>query len=150
MEGLMEMKLKGHMINRGYGEGEAIVYRGTFSWVGDLDLKTGTVPVPGHELEGQKLANKVFVCITGHGGTGGPYFAYKAKQAGYVPAAMICVEAEPVIALAAIAADIPMVDRLEKNPLDVIKTGDYVKVDATNGIVEVTQKISPQGKGLRP
>jgi hypothetical protein len=29
---------------------------------------------------------------------------------------------------------------LEKNPLDVIKTGDFVVVDANNGIVEVTKK----------
>ena len=134
------MKLKGHTINKGYGEGEAVVYNGTFSWVGDLDLKTGVVPVPGHALEGQKLVGKVFVCVTGHGGTGGPYFSYKAKRAGFTPAAMICVEAEPVIALAAMAADIPMVDRLEKSPIEAIKTGDYVKVDATNGIVEVTSK----------
>jgi len=30
-----------------------------------------------------------------------------------------------------------MVDRLDKNPLEVIKTGDWVKVDGDNGIVEV-------------
>ena len=52
---------------------------------------------------------------------------------------MICVKAEPIIALAAITADIPMVDRLDKNPLEVIETGDYVKVDATKGVVEVTK-----------
>jgi predicted aconitase with swiveling domain len=140
MERIMEMKLKGHTINRGYGEGKAIVYNGTFSWVGDLDLKTGTVQVPGHPLEGQTLVGKVFVCVTGHGGTGGPYFSYNAKKAGFTPEAMICVEAEPIIALAAMAADIPMVDKLEKNPLELIKTGDYVKVDATNGVVEVIRK----------
>ena len=60
--------------------------------------------------------------------------------AGNVPAAMICVQAEPVVAAAAITANIPMVDKLSKNPLEVIKTGDYVKVDATNGIVEIVGK----------
>jgi len=34
-------------------------------------------------------------------------------------------------------ANMPMVDRLDKNPLEVIKTRDWVKVDGDNGIVEV-------------
>jgi hypothetical protein len=29
---------------------------------------------------------------------------------------------------------------LDKNPLDVINTGDWVKVDADSGIVEITKK----------
>jgi len=135
----MEMKLRGHKINAGKGEGEAIVYRGPFSFVGDLNPKNGVVPVPGHALEGQCLANKVFIFSTGHGSSAGPYQAYSCKEAGNAPAALICVEAEPVIALSAITADIPMVDRLEKNPLDVIDTGDYVKVNATKGIVVVVK-----------
>ena len=136
----MEMKLRGHPVNGGKAEGEAIVYHGNFSFVGDLSWKTGVVPVPGHELEGQGLANKVFIFQTGKGSSAGPYYAYRSKQAGFAPAAMICVRAEPIIALAAVTADIPTVDRLEKNPLDVIETGDYVKVDTTQGIVEVTKR----------
>jgi predicted aconitase with swiveling domain len=140
MEGQMEMKVRGHKINEGKGEGKAIVYRGPFSFVGDINPKNGVVPVPGHELEGQSLANKVFIFTTGHGSSAGPYQAYSCKEAGNAPAALICVEAEPVIALSAITADIPMVDRLEKNPLDVIENGDYVKVDATNANVEIIKK----------
>jgi hypothetical protein len=33
-----------------------------------------------------------------------------------------------------------MVHRLDQNPLEVIKTGDYIKMDATAGIVEVSKK----------
>jgi predicted aconitase with swiveling domain len=36
---------------------------------------------------------------------------------------------------------IPVVDRLDQNPLEVIKTGDYVRVDGHQGLVEVIQKI---------
>lgn len=136
----MEMKLKGHKINAGEAEGEAIVYRGPFSFVGDINPKNGVVPVPGHELEGQSLVNKVFIFTTGHGSSAGPYQAYSCKEAGNAPAALVCIEAEPVIALSAITADIPMVDKLEKNPLDVIETGDYVKVNATKGNVEIIKK----------
>jgi len=133
------MKVRGHTINGGTAEGEAIVYHGPFSFVGDLDPDTGVVPVKGHDLEGQKLANKIFVFTTGKGSSLGPYWSFWTKRAGNAPRAMVCIKAEPIIALAAITADIPMVDGLEKNPLDIIKTGDYVKVNATQGIVEVTK-----------
>ena len=134
------MKLRGHTINPGQAQGEAIVTHIPFSFLGELDPATGTVPSPSHELFGQSLAGRVFVFPTGKGSSTGPMIAWYAMIAGNVPAAMICVQAEPVVAAAAITANIPMVDRLSKNPLEVIKTGDYVKVDATNGIVEIVGK----------
>jgi predicted aconitase with swiveling domain len=70
----------------------------------------------------------------------GPIIAWYSVKANNNPVAIICVRAESIIASGAITAGIPMVDRLEKNPLEVIKTGDYVKVDATIGKVEVKGK----------
>jgi phosphohistidine swiveling domain-containing protein len=48
--------------------------------------------------------------------------------------------AHPVWAVLAIELNIPLVDRLDQNPCEVIETGDWVKVDAEKGIVEVTKK----------
>ena len=45
-----------------------------------------------------------------------------------------------MFAYASIVLDLPTVDGLDKNPLEVIETGDWVKVDAEKGIVEVTKK----------
>ena len=70
----------------------------------------------------------------------GPITGWYAMKAGNNPAAIVCIEAEPIIASVAITADIPMVHKLDKNPLEVIKSGDYVKVDATAGIVEIVGK----------
>ena len=42
--------------------------------------------------------------------------------------------------MASILSNIPTVDGLDQNPCEVIETGDWVKVDAENGIVEVTKK----------
>jgi hypothetical protein len=67
----------------------------------------------------------------------GPVISWYAKKEGNNPAAVICLQAEAILAGAAITAGIPMVDKLDRNPLEVIKTGDYVKVDATAGIVEI-------------
>ena len=33
--------------------------------------------------------------------------------------------------------EIPVIDRPEQNPIELIKTGDRVKVDASNGITEI-------------
>lgn len=134
------MILKGHTISPGDAEGEAIVTNTPFSFLGELEPTTGKVPSPSHELFEQTLAGKIFVFPTGKGSSGAPIISWKAKERGNNPKAMICVQAEPIVASAAITADIPMVDRLDKNPLDVIKTGDYVKVDATNGTVEIVGK----------
>jgi len=134
------MEIRAHTVSAGKAEGEAVVYNGPFSFLGDLDPATGKVPVPRHQLEGTSLVNKVFVFTTGKGSSAGDSAAWAAKQNNNVPAAMICLESEPILSGAVIITKIPTVDRPEKNVLELIKTGDYVKVDATAGIIEVVGK----------
>jgi predicted aconitase with swiveling domain len=134
------MKVKGHTVNPGIAEGEAVVISTPFSFLGELDPTTGKVPSPSHELFGQSVRDKILVFPTGKGSTVGPIIAWYAMKARNNPKAMICVEAEPIIASVAITADIPMVHKLDKNPLEFIESGDYVKVDATAGTVEIVSK----------
>ena len=134
------MILKGQTVNPGKVEGEAIVSNSPFSFVGELDPDTGTVPSPSHELFGRSLAEKILVTPTGKGSSGAPIISWKAMKAGNNPRVIICVEREPILVSAAITAKIPMIDRLDKNPLDAIENGDYLKVDATEGIVEIFKK----------
>ena len=131
------MILKGRKVSEGKAQGEAVVCKGPFSFLGDLDPQTGTFSVKGHELEGQNLAGKIFIFTTGKGSTAGSSIAIGASLNGMAPAGMICLEVEPIIAAAAIAAQIPMVDRLDRNPLELIKNGDQVKLDASQGTVEI-------------
>ncbi|TRZ50539.1 MAG: DUF126 domain-containing protein [Dehalococcoidia bacterium] len=135
-----KMEIKAHMISAGKAEGEAVVYNGPFSFLGDLDPATGKVPMPRHQLEGTSLVGKVFVFTTGKGSSAGDSAAWAAKQNNNAPAAMICLESEPILSGAVIITKIPTVDRPEKNVFELIKTGDYVKVDATAGIIEVVGK----------
>jgi predicted aconitase with swiveling domain len=135
-----KMEIRAHTVSAGKAEGEAIVYNGPFSFLGDLDPKTGKVPAPRHQLEGQSLVGKVFVFTTGKGSSAGDSAAWEAKQNNNVPAAMICLESEPILSGAAIITEIPTVDRPEKDVFKLIKTGDHVKVDATAGIIEVVGK----------
>jgi len=135
------MILRGRMVNEGKVEGEAIVSKMPFSFVGDLEVATGRVMGKGHDLEGQSLKGKIFVFTTGKGGTTlPPWLAYQTKVLGNSPAGMICKEADSVTVMVAIMNEIPMVHKLDKNPVEVIKTGDYIKMDAGAGVVEVIKK----------
>jgi uncharacterized protein len=134
------MLLTGRKINGGSAEGEAIVSRLPFSYLGDLDPRTGIVLPEGHDLRGQRIAGKIFVFPIGKGSTVGPNIAYAAKGLGNAPKAMVCVEAEPVMAMVAIMNDIPMVAGLQSDILNIIRSGDLVRVDGDTGTIEVTKR----------
>ena len=131
------MEIRAHKVSAGKAEGEAVVYNGPFAFLGDLSPVTGKICMPRHKLEGKSLVNKVFVFTTGKGSSGCDFAAWAAKKNGKAPAAIICLESEPVLSGAVIATGIPAVDRLEKNVLELIKTGDLVRVDADAGIIEL-------------
>jgi len=134
------MEIRAHTVCAGKAEGEAVVYNGPFSFLGDINPATGRIPVPRHPLEGTSLVDKVFVFTTGKGSSGGDFAAWTAKKNKKAPAAIICLESEPVLSGAVIITGIPTVDCPEKNVLELIKTGDLVKVDAYAGIIEVVEK----------
>jgi predicted aconitase with swiveling domain len=134
------MEIKAHTVSTGKAEGEAVVYNGPFSFLGDLNPAIGKVPVSRPQLEGTSLVNKVFVFTAGKGSSGGDFAAQAAKENGNTPATIIGLESEPVLSGAVIVTGIPTVDRSERNVFELIKTGDYVKVDATRGVIEVEGK----------
>jgi len=104
--------LKGRGISRGIGSGDLLVSPEPISFLSGVDPETGTVVEHGHPLEGQSLAGRVLAFPYGKGSTVGSYVIYALKQNNLAPAAIINTEAEPIIAVGAIMAGIPMVDRL--------------------------------------
>ena len=60
-----------------------------------------------------------------------------AKRKGKASIAIICLESKPALSCAVIAAGIPTADKPDADLFKVIKTGDYVKVDATRGLTNV-------------
>lgn len=133
----MTTKLKAHVVSRGMAQGVALVTSQPISFLGSVDVKRGIIVEKGHELEGQSISGKVLVFPGGKGSTVGSYAIYQLKKNGVAPVAMINVKAEPIVAVGAIISDIPLVDKVEKNPVEIIKTGDKVLVDAIVGSVEI-------------
>jgi uncharacterized protein len=139
--------LKGHKGIGGTAEGEAIVSQNALSYIFDVGgiwhtpmsaKVTNKQEMP--DWYGKDLADKVLVFPTGRGGIFSTAMIMGLAKKGLGPKAMINIKTHPVFAYASIVLDLPTVDELDKNPLDVIETGDWVKVDAPKGIVEVTKK----------
>ncbi len=133
----MTKKLKAHIVSRGKAQGHALVSSSPISFLGSIDVKTGMVIEKGHELEGISIKGKVLVFPGGKGSTVGSYAIYQLKKNGAAPLAMINIRTEPIVAVGAIISDIPLVDNVEQNPVNVIKNGDKVLVDAILGSVEI-------------
>jgi predicted aconitase with swiveling domain len=133
----MTAKLKAHIVSRGKAQGIALVSTQPISFLGSIDVKTGIVVEKGHELEGQSIKGKVLVFPGGKGSTVGSYSIYQLKKNGAAPLAMINIRTEPIVAVGAIISDIPLVDNVEQNPVNVIKNGDKVLVDAILGSIEI-------------
>jgi len=62
-----------------------------------------------------------------------------------MPLGMIVSQVEPVLAAAILTADIPALDQLDQDPVEVIDTGDLVEIDADRGVVEVTKMNKEKG-----
>lgn len=135
------IELSGRGVVSGKAEGFALVTAQPISFFGGLDPERGIVIESGHELEGEKVTGKILVFPGGKGSTVGSYVIYAMKKNGAAPYAMINVETEPIIAVGCILAGIPLMDKLDENPVKIIKTGDFVRVQANKGIVEINKDI---------
>jgi len=125
--------MKGRVVKAGQAKAEALVTNEAMGWYACVDPDTGVVTDKGHELEGQNVAGKIVVFTTGKGSTVGSYTLYALKKNGKAPAAMVCEESEPIVAVGAIISDIPMVDKID---ISQIKTGDVVEVNGDEVTVE--------------
>jgi predicted aconitase with swiveling domain len=119
-------QLKGRLIYKGKGQGEALVTSMPISFYGGVDPNTGVVIEKGHELQGISVKDKVLVFPQGKGSTVGSYTLYRMKKNKTAPAAIINKECETVVAVGAIISEIPCADKID---ITKIKTGSIIKVE---------------------
>ena len=140
MAGAKKIVLRGRKVVGGCAEGEALVTKDRISGWGGIDPRTGTVIETRHELRGKSFAGKVLVFPGAKGSSGWSSQFHVARLAGKAPLAMVFNEMTTKIALGAVVTHAPSVTDLDQDPLKVIATGDWVKVDGDRGIVEVTKR----------
>ncbi len=131
------MILKGRKVVGGTAEGEALVSKDPVSFYGGVDPDTGVITEPGHTCYGECISGKVFVFPTGKGSTVGSYVIYRMKKQGTAPAAIVNVETEAILATGCVISSIPLVDKLDADPLKALKTGMRLRVVGDEGLVEI-------------
>lgn len=130
----METKivLTGKARSKGKAAGEAMVNRQRIGWafnhVGNED---GMVMAAGADTQGRVVTDKIFIYPTTAGSTSGAFsLYYKCKISNHGPAGLICRDVHWIDISGAIAAEIPAVDSLDQDPIETIKDGDWVEIDA--------------------
>ena len=131
--------LHGRLVVAGVAEGEALVTKDTISGFGGIDSKTGMITEVRHELRGQSFKDKILVFPGAKGSSGWSSHFQTTRLNGAAPKAMIFNIMTTKIALGAVVTRVPAITDLDQDPLEVISSGDWVKVDADNGIVEITK-----------
>ena len=134
------LELHGRGIVPGVTEAEALVTRDPISGFGGIDVATGTVIEPRHELFGVCFTGKVLVFPGAKGSSGWSGFFQSTRLMGTAPAAMVFNVVTTKAVLGAIVTRIPTVVEASPNPLDVIRTGDLLRVDGDNGVVTVLRR----------
>ena len=127
--------IKCRNIAKGKGKGELIVSSEPISFLGGVNPDTGEIIDPNHELKGEIIKDKVLFIPSGKGSTVGSYVIFQMKKNNTSPKAIICLNAEPIIATGAIMSDIPMVDCPED--IDALTNGVLVEVDGDEGTITV-------------
>lgn len=132
--------LRGRCVVPGVAEGEALVTTMPISGWGGVDPRSGTVIETRHELRGQSFAGKVLVFPGAKGSSGWSAQFHIARLMGTAPAAWLFNQMTTKVALGTVVSHAPAMTDFDQDPLQRIRTGDWVRVDATSGLVTVTPK----------
>ncbi len=149
--------LKGRGVVGGTAEGEALVFDISVQGNCAFDMETGRIVQQGHPLEGESIVGKILVMEGGRGSAGWSCRLHATVVSGVGPCAMVFPRMDSRTAAGTIVVGVPVVADLDRNPFDVIRTGDRVRVDGSKGLVEVLKRrrggvsvvSGPQGASSR-
>lgn len=128
-----------HKISEGYVEGEALVSSDDIMFY-LIDPDTGVMIEKGHALEGQSIAGKILIFPGGKGSSvvqADGLFQLNLKNNS--PKGMVIKHPETVLVSSAIIMEVPMVDKVEEAFYKEVKNGDFIRMDADNGILEIIE-----------
>ncbi len=137
--------IHGRKVVPGVAEGEALVTHDRISGWGGVDPRTGTVVETRHELRGQSFAGKVLVFPGAKGSSGWSAQFHVARAMGTAPAAWLFNRMCTKVALGTVVSHSPAMTDFDQDPVELIRTGDWVRVDADAGTVTITRKEASKG-----
>lgn len=136
------IELCGRGIVPGVVEAPALVTGEPISGFGGIDVATGTVIEPRHELFGVCFTGRVLVFPGAKGSSGWSGFFQSTRLMGTAPAAMVFDVLTTKAVLGAIVTRVPTVVQALPRPLETIRTGDLVRVDGESGVVTILESAS--------
>ena len=145
--------LHGRTVVPGYAEGEALVSPEPISGWGGIDPAAGRIIESRHVLNGVVFTGKVLVFPSAKGSSGWSGFFQSTRLLGTAPVAMIITRISTKSALGAVVTRVPALTDLDQDPCAVIRTGDWVRVDANpqaHGLIEVKPAVPTRGTTPEP
>ncbi len=134
----MTRAIKGRGIVRGIAAGPALVSREPISFLGDLDIATGTIVGRLPSVAGKSVKGSVLIFPLTMGSAGAWRFLFQLFKHGTHPVALITREPpDPSVVQGAILANIPIVCEPEEDLIATVASGTPVEVDGTAGIIRL-------------
>jgi predicted aconitase with swiveling domain len=131
----------------GRAEGEALVTAEGIPGWGGVSPVQGVITETHHQLRGVSFKDKILVFRGAKGSSGWSAMYHTTRLAGTSPKALVFNEMTTKVALGAVVMRVPSITDLDRDPLTVIETGDWVVVDADAGTVTIF-KSGPAKAGL--
>ena len=138
-EKVLKIVLKGRKVIGGVAEGEALVSKKPLMGFGNINIPGGFTVERNHPLFEVPFKGKVLVLPKPRGSGGFVGYGITAKF-GKNPVAFLYRRGNNLTVFAAMNMNVPTVTDFDRDPLEVIETGDFVRVDGDNGVVEVFKK----------
>lgn len=132
--------LHGRNVHGGSAEGEAMVAQAPLGGFGTFNLNNGDVVDLNHEWFGKNVKGKVLVFTTASGSSAWTIAHQALRFTGCAPVAYVVTDSNPQTALGSVVTRIPCVTDFENDPTTMIQDGDWIKVDADAGTVEIIKK----------
>ena len=132
-----DLVLRGRKVVGGAAEGEALVTRETISGWGGVNPLKGEVIESRHELRGVSFAGQVLIFPGAKGSSGWSGVFHLTRLAGTAPLALVFNTMTTKAALGAVVLRVPTLTDLDGDPVQLVSSGDWVKVDADNGTLSV-------------
>ena len=124
----------------GVMEGEALVLPDSVQGWAGLDERTGIIIEEANCKHGAYIGGKILVLPCAKGSNGWASHFYSAKVAGHTPTAWVIQKLDSRCAACIVELGIPAVVETDCDVCSVIHDGDLIRVDGTNGTVEILKR----------
>ncbi|MCC7273246.1 MAG: DUF126 domain-containing protein [Alphaproteobacteria bacterium] len=132
--------LQGHGIVNGRASGPALVAEEAISFLGDVDINTGTVVGDLPSVHGRSVKGTVLVFPYSRGSAGAWRFLYQLFKHGNHPVAIVTRDVpDPSVVQGAILAGIPIVSGVPPEEWERFRNGAVLTVDGGAGRVETPE-----------